>query len=192
MKKTTLRVTIILFVFIVCVVGYYSYLSGKSRDAANDAALSTVQLVLSRDLQNDYPATVKEVLKYYTEIEKCFYNEEYTDEELEALGMQARGLYDAELLAANEVEGYLQKLKDDIAVFKTNKRVITSAAVAASNNVFFFEEDGYEFARIHCGYTITENGINNNIGIVYLLRRDANKKWKIYGWESVGNLNTSD
>ena len=89
MKKTTVGVTILIMAVLVGVVGCYAYFSGKARQTAEDAALSAVQLVLSRDLQNDYPATVKEVLKYYTEIEKCFYNEEYTDEELEALAAAA-------------------------------------------------------------------------------------------------------
>jgi len=44
-----------------------------------------VQKVLSRDMQNDYPSTVKEVAKYYTEIQRCLYNEEYTEEELAQL-----------------------------------------------------------------------------------------------------------
>lgn len=185
MKKTTTKVIIVIAVLVVCIVGYYAYLSGKTRDNAKDAILSTVQLVLSRDLEKDYPATVKEVIKYYAEIEKCFYNEEYTEEELRALGMKARELYDEELLAANEVESYMERLKADIAVYKQNNRRMSNAAVAASTSVEYPdpEEFGFEFAKIHCAYTITEKGVNNNVGVTYLLRRDENKRWKIYGWE---------
>lgn len=183
MKNITTKVVIVIAVLVVGIVGLYAYLSGRTRDNVKDAELSTVQIVLSRDLQKDYPASVKEVLKYYTEIEKCFYNEEYTEEELRALGMKARELYDEELLAANEVESYMERLKADIAVYKQNNRRMSSAAVAASTSVFFFEEDGFEFARIHCGYTLTEKGVNNNVGVTYLMRRDENKRWKIYGWE---------
>lgn len=186
MKKTTVGVTILIMAVLVGVVGCYAYFSGKARQTAEDAALSAVQLVLSRDLQNDYPATVKEVLKYYTEIEKCFYNEEYTDEELEALAMQARKLYDDELLAANEVETYMEKLKADIATFKANSRRMTGVAVAASTSVYYFEEDASQFARIHCAYTLSDKVVNNSsVGVVYLLRQDENKRWKIYGWKSV-------
>lgn len=185
MKKITTKVIVLIAVLVVCMVGIYAYMSGKTRDNAKDAVLSTVQIVLSRDLQKDYPATVKEVLKYYTEIEKCFYNEEYTDEELRALGMKARELYDEELLAANEVESYMENLKADIAVYKKNNRRMTSASVAASTSVVYFEdeEDGFEFAKIHCGYTLTEKGVNYNVGVTYLMRRDESKRWKIYGWE---------
>lgn len=185
MKKSTVRWTIVIVVVIVGVVGLYTFLLNRSHKNANDAKLSTVQLVLSRNLQNDYPATVKEVLKYYTEIEKCFYNEEYTDQELEALGMKARELYDAELLKANEVGTYLQQLKADINVFKVNNRRMTGAAVGASTSVFYFEEDDFQFARIHCSYTFLENRNSSKVNVTYLLRQDENKQWKIYGWENV-------
>lgn len=185
MKKSTVRWTIILTVVIVGVVALYTFLLNRSRNYADKQKLSTVQLVLSRNLENDYPPSVKEVIKYYTEIEKCFYNEEYTDEELEALGMRARELYDDELLAANEVGTYLQKLKTDINVFKVNKRRMTAANVGSSTSVFSFEEDGFQFARIYCGYTFLENNRNSiNVGVKYLLRQDENKRWKIYGWEN--------
>lgn len=187
MKKSTVRWTIILMVVIVGVVALYTFLLNRSSSNADKQKLSSAQLVLSRNLENDYPPSVKEVLKYYTEIEKCFYgfyDEECTDEELEALGMKARELYDDELLAANEVDTYLQKLKADINVFKVNKRRMTVANVGSSTSVDFFEEDGFQFARIYCGYTFLENRNYYNVGVKYLLRQDKNKRWKIYGWEN--------
>lgn len=171
-------------VVIVGVVALYTVLLNRSH-ANDNVPLSTVQIVLLRDLQNDYPPTVKEVIKYYTEIEKCFYNEEYTDEELEALGMKARELYDAELLAANEVGTYLQQLKKDINAFKVSKRRMADAAVGASTSVEEYEEDGFQFARIYCGYTFWENRSSVSVGVRYLLRQDENKRWKIYGWKNV-------
>lgn len=192
MKKSTTRVSLLIIIFIVGIVGYYAYLSGRNRNTVDEATMTAVQLVLNRDLQNDYPATVKEVVKYYTEIQKCFYSEECTDEEIEQLGMQARELYDAELLAANETGTYLLQLQADILDFKQNKRTMTSAAVASSANVDFFSQDGYEFARIHCGYNIMESGVNNAVKMVYLLRRDEDRKWKIYGWDLAENVNLTN
>lgn len=192
MKKKTVVVTIIIMLVIVGLVGLYTFLAHRAYSNANNEKLSQVQLVLSYDLQNNYPATVKEVIKYYIEIQKCFYNEEYTDEELEALGMKARELYDDELLEANEISTYMQQLSMDIGSFKTNNRRMTNAAPGASTSVDYFKADGYEFARIHCGYTITENYNNKNVGIQYLLRKDSNKRWKIYGWLTVQNLNSAN
>ncbi len=72
MKKSTIRVTIILIIAIVGLVGVYIFLVNRARTVAEEAAMTPVQAVLSRNLDYDYPATVKEVVKYYTEIEKCF------------------------------------------------------------------------------------------------------------------------
>lgn len=192
MKKKTVVITIIIMLVIVGLVGVYTFLTHRAYKNVDNTKLSQVQLVLSYDLQNNYPATVKEVIKYYIEIQKCFYNEEYTDEEMEALGMKARELYDDELLGANEISTYMQQLSADIGSFKTNNRRMTGASPGASTSVAYFKEDGYEFARIRCGYTITENYTNKTVPVVYVLRQDSNKRWKIYGWkndQSVSSVN---
>ena len=65
MKKTNTSVTkiTVLFIFLlVLVVGYYAYLSGTHRTEQQEAVMSEVDTALSRDLDNDYPATPKEVL----------------------------------------------------------------------------------------------------------------------------------
>ncbi len=132
MKKSTTRTFVFILVVIVGVVGYFAYLSGKSRDAAKDAAMTATQIVLSRDLQNNYPPTVKEVVKYYADIQKCFYTEGCTEEEVEQLGMKARELYDADLLAINDVTSNLLQLKAEVDTFQKDGRQITAASVASA------------------------------------------------------------
>lgn len=188
MKKSTIRIAVIIICLITMVVGYYAYLSGKSRSRSQEAGMTVVDTTLSRDLNRDYPATPKEVMRYYNEILRCLYNEQCTDVEIEALGNKARELYDEELLAANELGTYMQRLKEEVAEYKEMNRRIISLSVAASNSVFFFEEDSYSFARISCGYTIMQGGSSAPVEQVYLLRRDENRRWKIYGWDSADNL----
>ena len=154
MKKSTVRVTVAFVVMIVIVIGFYAYLSGKSRAVADDVKMTQIQLVLSRDMQNDYPPTVKEVIKYYMDIQKCLYNEECTDEDVEQLGLRARELYDTELLENNEEEMNLQQLRAEVASFRSDEKKITSITVASSVNVDTFTEDGYDLpefsAAIQC------------------------------------------
>lgn len=192
MSKTTKIATIVLLVVIAGVVGVYAYLSGRAATERQDAAMTAVERVLNRDLSTNYPATPKEVIKYYTEIEKCFYAEGTTDEELEALGLKARELYDAELLENNELQNYMLKLKQDVQAFKDRNRVITSVAVTPSVNVYTFQEDGYDFARLNCGYNIVDNKMTKSVYIVYLLRRDENRLWKIYGWDNAENVHIQE
>lgn len=189
MKKSTVWVTIILILIVVGLVGTYAFLVSRAKDRAADAVMTPVQKALSRDLSKDYPSTVKEVVKYYTEIEKCLYNEECTEEELEQLGMQARGLYDEELLRNNDAESYLVRLKAEIKTFQEKGRRYAAISVAGSTSVDTFSEDGYEFARIHCKYTVSEKGQSYTESRVYLLRRDEQRRWKIYGWDDAKNVN---
>lgn len=188
MKKSTTIVVIVLLVVVVAVVGVYAFLTNKTKTDNQETSMSAVEKVLNRDLSTDYPATPKEVIKYYTEIEKCFYADSTTDEELEALGLKARELYDADLLEINEQDDYLINLKVDVQAFKDRKRTITGVAVAPSINVYTFQEDGYDFARLNCGYNIVDNGTTKKVVVVYLLRKDENRLWKIYGWDNAENV----
>lgn len=158
MKKSTIRVTIVSLVLILGVVGYYTYLSQRSRKASADATLTKVQSILSRDLKKDYPPSPKEVVKYFTELQKCLYNEECTAEEIQQLGMQARGLYDAELLEINPVDDYIPRLKGEVDSFHEEEKRIISISLPASLSVDRFEEDGFEFARLYCRYKVNEKG----------------------------------
>ena len=191
MKKATPKLITtftILIVALVAFVAYYAYLANRKQEAKDEATLSAVQETLSRNMNNNYPATPKEVIKYYNEILKCFYNEECTDEEIEELGQRARELYDAELLEANELGTYMLRLREEIADYKENNRRIINAVVAASTNVDYFMEDGFSFARIMCVYYIMEGDQSYPTNQVYLLRKDDENHWKIYGWEDASNL----
>ncbi len=192
MKRTTTRGAIFFVILIVGVVGYYTYLSNRSREIKQDATMTEVQSTISRNLELDYPATPKEVIKYYNRILKCLYNEECTDAEIEQLAYKARELYDEELLAANELGIYMIRLEQEIADYRETGKSIASTAVAASTTVDFFEEDGFEFARIASGYSITQNGVTTPSMQIFLLRRDENKQWKIYGWKLAENQNENE
>lgn len=184
MKKSAV-VTIVLAVLIVGLVGYYAFLSNKAKSDNSNTLMTATQSALSRDLEKDYPGTVKEVIKYYTEIEMCFYGQDCSEQEIELLGMQARQLYDDELLRNNELETYLARLKSDIQSFKDQKRRMTSASVAASTNVVYFDRGEDECARIQCGYSIMEGNVSKFVKQEFVLRRDEERRWKIFGWKTI-------
>ena len=103
-QKANVKSGAIVVLIIVVMVGYYFYLSNKDREVQEqNPQITAVQEVLMRNLDTNYPATPKEVIKYYSEITKCFYNEEYTDGELEELADKADQLYDDQL-AEHEAE----------------------------------------------------------------------------------------
>ena len=156
----------------------------KSRPE-NYKQLTKVEEVLARDLERNYPQTPKEVVKYYSDITQCFYNEEYTEEELEALAMKAVEMYDAQLAAEKDKETYLQDLKKDIAELKDKDWYISSYGTSSSTDVYYFSEDGFDFARLYCTYNIRNGTVMQILEEKFLLRMDENGHWKIFGWDSV-------
>lgn len=182
---------IILVMMMVLVIGYFYHLSNRTVSSDNKTAtvntekISPVATVLLRDLDINYPATPKEVVKYYAELTKVLYNEEYTDEEFQALAVKIQQLYDPELVANKEQSEYLQDLKDEIEAFHTNKWTISTYWTSSSTDVERFTEDGYEFARLYCTFTIRQSGGSGSSNEVFLLRKDENEHWKIYGWKQV-------
>ena len=103
---------VVLLLLVAMMVGYYYYLSNReSQKEAKVPKLTVAQELIARDLTNNYPPTPKEVVKFYSEITKCYYNDEHTQEELEQLASQARSLYDEELAANNDWNQYIMKLE---------------------------------------------------------------------------------
>lgn len=187
-SKSATRTTLVVICFIVGAVAYYAYLMNRTRQLQAEAQPSLVEQVLARDLEMDYPSTPREVLKYYNEIIRCFYNEDCTEKEAEQLGDQAMRLYDLELVIANDREEYLSRLKTQIGEFASKDRRISSFSLSSSVDVSYYEKDGYSFARIRCGYNIVEGKESQPSNVVYLLRQDAEGHWKIFGWDLAKNL----
>lgn len=184
MKKSTTGISIGIIILVIAMVGGYAYLSNRRREMKqSETGMGLVQSTLSRNLSSDYPATPKEVMKYYNDFMRCFYDTDCSDEELRELGLKVRELYDSELLEINDEDTYMQRLMEDIKAFRDKKRKITSFTVPASTNVNTYTADGYSFAKLTCSYNIVENGMSTLIKTVYLLRRDEDKHWKIYGWQ---------
>ena len=178
---------LILIVLVCAVIGYYYYVSNKSASNTGEeqnVKITAVQNVLLRNLEIDYPPTPKEVVKYFAEITKCFYSENYTDEELEQLAVKIQQIYDDELVAAKDQETYLADLKAEIKDFKAEKRVITGYYTSSSTDVEEFTEDGYEWARLYVTFYITKGkNVSEKSREKILLRKDAEGHWKIYGWD---------
>lgn len=179
MKKKG-RVIILAFICIAVIVGVFWQIN-RSREASVEdmVELTEVQKVITKDLDKNYPETPREVVKTYNRIISCFYGEEYTDEELEDLGNQARKLFDQELLENNPEDAYFGALKADIADYKEHSKTIVSTSVCDSNDVKFQKVDGDECAYVNASYFINEDKKYSRTYQTYVLRKDEDGKWKI-------------
>lgn len=178
MKKW--RNVIIMVACVGLIIGGYFYLTNKnSGKMEEDVELTEVQQLITKDLDKNYPATPREVVKLYNRIIACFYNNEYTDDELYGLGDQARKLFDAELLDNNPRDEYFQNLKKDISEYQEKDKTIASSAVDSSNDVQYKEVDGDDCAYVKASYFIKEGSSYSRTYQMYVLRKDEDGNWKI-------------
>ena len=138
--------------------------------------------MLVQNLTDSYPATPKEVVKMYSEITRCFYAEEYTEEELEALAIMSRQLFDDELVANQSDESYLRSLKGEIATYRKANRVISSYSISSSADVQFYNFRDDEWAQLIAMYSIRTGTKVEPSKERFLLRKDSDGHWKIYGF----------
>lgn len=178
---------LILIILVVLVVSYYYHLSNStSSDKKNDEIkISAASDILMKNYSVNYPPTPKEVVKEYLLISKVLHNDELSDEEITAVGLKIQELYDDEFIANKSQEDYIRDLKSEVAAFRNNNYVITNYYTSASTEVVYGVVDGFEFAKLYASYSIRVGGKSQILQEIFLLRKDSNGRWKIYGWQPV-------
>lgn len=183
-NKNNTRTVIAFVVFALVILGAFVMLSNRSEQIAEAQPLkiNAVQELLLRNLDESYPSSPKEVVKLYSEITRCYYGEEYTEEELAGLADMARELFDVELASNQTQEQYMQALVQDIASYKQENKTISSFSVSSSTDVDYYDYLGDKWAQLYCFYSMRVGTNIIPIKEKYLLRRDQGGHWKIYGW----------
>ncbi len=185
-KKMT-RTGLLLIAMAVAAVAYFYHLTNKTPVKNVETVVTPVQEILLKDYENNYPQTPKEVLKAYNNIMQVCYNQEYTDEELIQLSNMVLLFFDTELKEANP--DYFHTLKSDVESFREKECKISSYSLSAATDVAYYTKSGFDFARLSCIYNIrvTTQIVSNKE--VYLLRKDDDGHWKIYGWKKDPTFN---
>ena len=178
MKKT--RIIIIVVACVALLVGGFACWMHRNGDVSSeDVELTKVQQLITKDLTKNYPATPREVVKTYIEITTCFYNEEYTEAELEALVDMTLLLMDEELAANNPKIQYYRNVEADIKEFAEAERTILSYTLSSSNQVKYLTVDGRECAYVEMSYFMKDKNSHSKTYQTYVLRKDENGDWKI-------------
>ena len=103
MKFKGLRGILILLFAAMAFAGIFFRLNNKQQGGSEEEEVveaTPIEIALERNLTTNYPGTPKEVVKYFSEITQCYYNETFDDDEqLEALARQMLKLYDDELVS---------------------------------------------------------------------------------------------
>lgn len=178
---------IIIIVLIALILGYFYYLSNKDHAAKDEADVPTspAQELLLLRFDLDYPPTPKEVVKNYLEFTKVLHNENLTDEEIDALAIKIQELYDEELVVSKSEEDYLKDLKSELITFRDNDYSIVNMYTSSSTDVEKFNLDGYECAALYGTYNIRTSNGTKVLREIFILRKDKEGHWKIYGFQPI-------
>ena len=185
MKRSSRWLITITIALVVGVVIYYNYINGPKKDNEIKDSIVTDEVVkvINKDLESKYPESPKEVVSLFVRIQKCYYNEEYTEEELLKLAYKATELFDSELINENPFDKYYENLKSEINAYAATNKTISQANVDERTDIVYSTVDGQKYAQLNCLYILKDNKGRSRIKETYILRKDENDRWKILGWK---------
>ncbi len=177
-----LRVIIIAVVCIGLICGGF-FLFSQSLDGGNEDELTEIQKVLVKDLEQDYPKTPREVVKFYNRIVSCYHDTNTTEEQIGKLVDQMMYLFDDDLIAKTPRNEYYAAVVSDIELYKESKKTIASISICDTNEVDYVtdERNDDKLAFVNTDYFVNTDGQFSNSYLRVGLRQDADGNWKIVG-----------
>ena len=192
MKKTRIVILAIVIVAAICTT-FYIVNNNSKKESAKEAELTEIQKITTRNMEKDYPATPREVIKFYNRIVKCYYGRQYSDDELEQLADQALSMFDDDLLKKNEKESYIESVKSDAAQYEEDNKSISQTDVCDSNDVKYMTDNGDDIAYVTASYFIKNGSSYTKTYQEYVLRKDGDGDWKILTFYKIeGESSESD
>lgn len=192
MKKAGIMIAIVLCAAVIC-TGFYFLKGYLGRNDRRDE-LTEVQKIISRDLEQQYPQTPREVIKFYNRIIMAYYEKNLEEEEFDALADQALLLFDEELAGENPKEDYKKSVQADVDDFSARKRSITKANVCDSKDVIYRNDanNGDEIAYVLTSYFVKVNNGYDKTYQQYVLRKNADGNWKILTYYQVEGMDSEE
>ena len=151
------------------------------------------QNILVKDIDRNYPATVREVVRLFSRISQCYHNQEISEEEFLELAEMQRKLFDAEFLENNPSETFKNNLSSEIDAAKERKYQMVTWRVQKQSSVKTWQGGENSFASIIASYTMNEKveGYTRTFE-EFLLREDEKGRWKIVGWRLTEPIEIED
>ena len=180
------RTIIVIAVLVALGLGYYYYLANKDtgKDATDIAAdTSEVSVLISKDIMANYPESPKDVVNLYARITKAYYDTSLTNEQIEALGKQARLMFDDELKNTQTDADFYEKLKEDIGNYNSTKTRISSYVIQSAAKTKYSTFKDRQYASIALVYYLRQGDKLIDSPTKFTLRTDDDGHWKILFWE---------
>ncbi len=183
MKKNKFKAFYIILILVVLGVAYYLYIDSRPKKTVEIEENEEVVRIINKNIEETYPETPREVIRLYNRIMICYYNEEYTNNQLISLTKQARKLYSDELLERNPYDEYFERLSEEIAEYEENNRIIGSCLLESNRDVEYYTLDGKKYSEVNCVYYLKGDEGTTKVSEEYVLRKDDEGKWKILYWK---------
>ena len=180
------RTIIVIAVLVALGLGYYYYLANKDtgKDATDIAAdTGEVSVLISKYIMANYPESPKDVVNLYARITKAYYDTSLTDEQIEALGKQARLMFDDELKNTQTDADFYEKLKEDIGNYNSTKTRISSYVIQSAAKTKYSTFKDRQYASIALVYYLRQGDKLIDSPTKFTLRKDDDGHWKILFWE---------
>jgi len=141
------------------------------------------QNILAKDIERNYPATVREVVRLFSRISRCYHNEAISDTEFQGLVELQRKLFDEEFLENNPLDTFTNNLAAEIDAAKAKKYQMVAWRVQKQSSAVEWQDGDNKFASIIASYTMNEKEAGyTRTYEEFLLREDEKGRWKIVGW----------
>lgn len=187
-KKIIGAFAAILVIAALILAGYFM-INKQAEKNAKETVLPTTEVgkLLAKDLETKYPETPTEVVKLYWRINRCIYNEDTSDKDMEAVLKQLRKLYDNELLQneKNAYESMLKKLKSDKKKRLDAGQTFLPSVVQKNNTLEIVKMDGKNSTAVMTSTTIKGKEETTKVYERFVCRQGDDGKWKILGWQQV-------
>ncbi len=190
MKKQNTAQTIGGLVILACVLLFLFFRMSQSlgNQTEQQKEQTEVEKLATYDMENNYPKTVRDVIKLYTRYLKCLYNEKLSDEDIEALNKKMRELYCEKLKNYNDESAQLVALKTEIATYRKDETTMIGYTMSEASQIEYEKIDEVEFAKLDVIFNMKVKTVPINKSEEFVLEQDAFGRWKIYGW----TINTND
>ena len=179
-KSAIIKSVVLVVLGAIVIGGIYFVLTRSKKPGGEDYKLTVVDEITTTDLDKNYPADPKMVVELYGKIMQTMYKETYTDDQQERMLIVLEGIMDDELLA-NQTN-FKKSIKDEV---KERREGDYSISVYQVQRIDLEAKlDGRKACTVDCYFYLRQGTAGIPSIYQFLLRQDANGRWKILGWQA--------
>lgn len=178
---------VIIGIACICLICGGFYFFSKDNEPVEEN-LTEVEKLIVRNLDDNYPKTPREVVKFYNKIVTSYYGGEATEAQIEKLVDQMLLVLDEDLLLVNSRDDYYNSVLEEIKQYKKENKRVVSTEVCDSNEVKYIDDvkegttEADELAYVDTSYFINTDGEFSYSYQQFVLRKDDDDRWKILGF----------